>query len=54
MQEPCETINKDVPQQTHTATTIAYIPTPAECATIQTTPSTATQEQHTKGETLTV
>ncbi|PWA51603.1 replication protein A 70 kDa DNA-binding subunit [Artemisia annua] len=45
MQEPCEKINKDIPQQTQPLAAITYIPTPAESTNIQATPVTATQEQ---------
>ena len=49
MQQPCEIINKDVPQHSPTLTATAYIPTPAEYAIVQTPPSTVTEEQPSKG-----
>ena len=52
MQEACEGINESIPQEVQTVAAISYIPTPAECATMQTPPAPATQQQQTEGQTF--
>ena len=54
MQEPCDTINEDIPAHAQPVTAIPYLPTPPGCATIETTQETATEEQHPEGQTFSV